>query len=65
MKSYSTTYAATFTLLVITLLNALNIDVAESEIANLIEALVTLFAALWVLKERYFKGGVNVFGVRQ
>lgn len=65
MTPISTTYAATITLLIITLLNLFGIDVVESEITNVVEAVIALFVALWVLKERYYKGGVNLWGVRK
>lgn len=58
---YSTTYLAT---LIVILLNFIGFDVSESEVTEILTLVGTLAAAVWILIERYKKGGINKFGVR-
>lgn len=58
---YSTTYAAT---LVVILLNFIGFEVSEAEVTEILTLIGTLVAAIWILIERYKKGGVNKLGIR-
>lgn len=61
----STTYIAVIVNVLSFLLPKVGITVGSEELTTTLQTLITLASGLWILKERYAKGGVSVMGVRQ
>lgn len=64
MKNYSTTYVATFIIILSALLRSLGIEIADENLSIAVEVLVTIVSGLWILKERYKRGDLHVTGER-
>lgn len=61
----SSTYTATIILLITAIANIFGIEVVEEQLQTTIEVLVALGSALWILIERYKKGGIHALGFRK
>lgn len=61
----STTYTATIILLLTAILNIFGIEVVEEQLQETVSILVSIGTAIWVLVERYRKGGISAFGLKK
>ena len=62
---YSTTYSATLILLITALANVFNVQVMPEELQATVEVLFIIGSSIWILIERFKKGGINSFGIRK
>lgn len=62
---YSTTYVAVIVNLLSFALPHLGISVGSEQLTTTIQTLITLGTGIWILIERYRKGGVTVSGFRK
>ena len=61
----SSTYIATFVSILSVVLPLLGVHVGGEALTTTLQTLFIVVSGLWVLKERFKKGGVNIFGVKQ
>lgn len=64
MKGYSTTYIATFVVILAQVLPLMGIDVGTEALTTTAQTIATVLAGLWVLVERYKRGDVSLGGFR-
>jgi hypothetical protein len=62
---YSTTYTATLVLLLTALARVFNVDVMPEELQATVETLFIIGSSVWILIERFRKGGINALGFRR
>ena len=58
----SSTYIAILTNLLVTVLPLIGITIGTEAITTTVQTLVAVITGLWVLKERFSRGDVNVVG---
>jgi len=61
----STTCTATILLVITAIANIFGLEVMEEQLQTTIEVLVTIGSGIWILVERYKKGGISAFGLRK
>ena len=61
----STTYTATIILFITAIANIFGFEVVEEQLQTFIEMVVAVVSAVWILVERYKKGGITSFGFRR
>lgn len=61
----STTYTATIILFITAIANIFGFEVVEEQLQTFIESIIAVGSAIWILVERYKKGGINSFGLRR
>ena len=65
MTPYSTTYTATIVILLTALARVFGIEVMEEQLQVTVETLLVIGSGVWILIERYKKGGISAFGIRR
>jgi len=63
--NYSTTYTATVVLLLTAMANIFGVEVMSEELQATVETLLVIGSSIWILIERFKKGGISAFGVRK
>ena len=59
---YSSTYTAVIINVLAQVLPFLGISVGSEALTTTAQTLIAIVSGLWILKERFSKGGVGVFG---
>lgn len=62
---YSTTYAATIILLVTSIANIFGFEVVAEDLQTTLKTLIVIGSAIWILVERFNKGGITALGIRK
>lgn len=62
--NYSTTYTATVVLILTSIANIFSIEVVSDELTVIVSASLTILSGMWIIIERYRKGGLSAFGFR-
>lgn len=65
MTPVSTTYTATIVLVINMIASLFEVQIVQEDLQVTVQTIMTILAGSWILIERYRKGGINAFGVRQ
>ena len=61
----STTYTAVILNILSFILPKIGIEVGSEAVTTTVQTIVTIATGIWILVERYKKGGITIFGTRK
>jgi len=62
---YSTTYLSTVVLFLTFLVKVLGVEVGPEALTTTVEVIIAIGAGIWILIERFKKGGISILGIRK
>jgi len=61
---FSTTYLSTIVMFLVFLAKVIGVEVGSAELTTTVEVIVSFVAGVWIMIERFKKGGISIFGAR-
>ena len=61
---FSTTYLSTIVMFLAFLAKVMGVEVGSEQLTTTVEVIVAFVAGVWILIERFKKGGITAFGTK-